>query len=545
MHKPITIMVRLIGLISSLIPIMLLAIVLGWLGHLSAILIPTTGFYIIIYSIQNPTIQPFTVLLLLIILSVLRGVFRYGEQMSNHYIAFKVLAQLRHMLLKKMQSLAFVKLQGKHKGELISMLTSDVELLEVFYAHTISPIAIATLVGLTLTVVYMQVHYLIALIAIMSYIALAVGVPAIKATQSLRIGHQLRDKIAAIHSAYLDLIRGIRDINQYGVQNQAKTLISETTLQAESSLFALRNQEALNRILSDGVIVMAFLIMMLTLGVLVMQGHVAVEHAVVVFGIFVSSFGPFIALSQLSNNLHVTLACGQRVLDILDEQPQVKDIIDGTQFQIGDIEFDNVTFAYQNQLVLRNTSLVIKEGMVTGLLGPSGQGKSTIAKLICRFYEPQAGEVRIQGHNVNSITTTSLLHNIAYMSSKTDIVNATILDNIRIGRLDADFDAIVEASKQASLHEFVMQLPQQYDTLVHEGGDRLSEGEKQRIGLARCFLSQAPLWILDEPTSNIDSLNEAVILQAIHAQKKGKTILVIAHRQSTLSQCDALITLNA
>lgn len=544
MHKPITIMLRLIGLIRSLIPIMLLAIVLGWLGHLSAILIPTTGFYVVVQILNNITLQPYTVLLFLIVLSILRGIFRYGEQMSNHYIAFKVLAQLRHMLLQKMRSLAFVKLQGKHKGELIAMLTSDVELLEVFYAHTISPIAIATLVGLTLTVVYLQVHYVVALVAIISYLALAIGAPAMKSSSSLQMGRQLRDKIASIHGTYLDLIRGIRDINQYGVQNHAKALIENTTLEAETASYELRKQEALNRMISDGIIVIAFLSMMIMLGVLVMQETILAQHAIVVFGIFVSSFGPFVALSQLSNNLHVTLACGQRVLHLLAEQPQVKDITDGVTFELGDIEFDKVTFAYHENMVLQNTSFMIKAGIVTGLLGPSGQGKSTIAKLICRFYETQGGEVRIHGHNVNNITTSSLLQNIAYMSSKTDIVHTTILENIRLGRLDADFEAVVEAAKQASLHDFIMQLPQQYETLVHEGGDRLSEGEKQRIGLARCFLSQAPLWILDEPTSNIDSLNEAVILQAIHAQKQGKTILIIAHRQSTLSQCDALIALS-
>lgn len=545
MRKPIHIMLSLIGLVKPLIGTMLLAIILGSLGHISAILIPSFGFYGLIQIFLSPNSFNVSWFIVLIIgVSVLRGIFRYGEQMSNHYIAFKILAQIRHTLMVKLQSLAPAKLDQKHKGALISTLTTDVELLEVFYAHTISPIAIGWIVGGILVIFFSFIHWGIALLAVISYILMGWGVPRLKTTLALKVGFQLREKLASIQAYYLDHLRGIHDIIQYHGQVDAQNQLKKQTKEVELSHRTLRQQEALNRVMSDGLIVIAFMSMLLLTGYLVINGDINSELAMLTFGVYVSSFGPFIALSMLSNNLHMTLASGQRILDLLEEEPPVKDVVIGHAFTVGDIVFQDVSFKYDQDHVLSNYSMTLKKNGVTGLYGHSGQGKSTIAKLIQRFYIPNLGTITINGVDINTIRSHELRKNIAYLASRTEMFNTTILDNIRIGRLNALKEDVIEAAKKASLHEFIMTLPQNYDTQVNELGDRLSEGEKQRIGLARLFVSSAKIWLLDEPTSNIDSLNEAIILRALHAMKEDKTILIISHRQSTLSNTDYLIKLS-
>lgn len=545
MRKPINIMLLLIVIIKPLIGFMILAITLGSLGHISAILIPSLGFYGMIQIFLSPnTFDVSHFLITIISVSILRGIFRYGEQMSNHYIAFKVLAQMRHSLMVKLQSLAPAKLDQKHKGELISTLTTDVELLEVFYAHTISPVAIAGIVGVVLVVFFSFMHWSVAVLATISYILMGWGIPRLKTTFALKVGFQLREKLASIQAYYLDHLRGIHDIIQYHAQEDAQQQLKNRTEDIESSHHTLRQQEAFNRAVSDGLIVVTFMMMLLLVGYLVINGNLSAENALLTFGVYVSSFGPFIALSMLSNNLHMTLASGQRILDLLEEKPQVKDIIVGHSLSLGDIELRNVSFKYDQDHVLSNYSMTLKKNTVTGLYGQSGQGKSTIAKLIQRFYIPNSGTITINGVDINAIRSHELRKNIAYLASRTEMFNTTILENIRVGRLNASKEEVIEAAKKASLHEFIMSLPQDYDTEVNELGDRLSEGEKQRIGLARLFVSSAKIWLLDEPTSNIDSLNEAIILRALHTMKEDKTILIISHRQSTLSNTDFLIKLS-
>ena len=545
MRKPIQIMLSLIGLVKPLFGYMLLAITLGSLGHLCAILIPSLGFYGLLHIFLSPNTFDVTWFIVLIIgVSVLRGIFRYGEQMSNHYIAFKILAQIRHTLMVKLQALAPAKLDQKHKGNLISTLTTDVELLEVFYAHTLSPIAIGWIVGVILVIFFSFIHWGIALLAGFSYILMGWGVPRLKTIIALKVGFQLREKLASIQAYYLDHLRGIHDIIQYHGQADAQNQLKKRTEEVESSHRTLRQQEAFNRVMSDGLIVIALLIMLLLTGYLVINQNINSEPAVLAFGVFVSSFGPFMALSMLSNNLHMTLASGQRILDLLEEEPPVKDILVGHPFTMGDIVFHDVGFKYDQEEVLINHSMTLKKHIVTGLYGQSGQGKSTIAKLLQRFYLPDSGNITINGVDINTIKSQELRKNIAYLASRTEMFNTTILENIRLGRLNATKEEVIEASKKASMHEFIMSLPLDYNTLVHELGDRLSEGEKQRIGLARLFISHANVWILDEPTSNIDSLNEAIILKSLHNMKKDKTILIISHRQSTLSNTDELIKLS-
>lgn len=545
MRHPIKIMISLIGLIKSLIPIMVLAIVLGILGHMSAILIPSLGFYAITQVILNTESFSMNGLLIILVLaSFLRGVFRYGEQMSNHFIAFKVLAQLRHQIMLKLKSLVFTKLESKHKGELISTITSDVELLEVFYAHTISPIAIAVGVGTLLMLFYHRFHSYVLVTALVSYGLVGVGIPMINQKQSMKQGYELRKKISKIHSVYLDLVQGIKDVIQYSYQLNAQQRIESITHESEKISYKLRKQESLNRNLTDSVIIFGFITMLMVLGYLSIHGSLSALESVIIFGVFVSSFGPFIALSQLSNNLHLTLASGQRILDLMNEQTTLMEVDHGSDFELGLIEFKNVSFKYDQEWVLNDVSFSLEPKKLIGLYGESGLGKSTVTKLLNRFYDPDLGTITINQHNLKDINTDSLRENIAYMSSHTDIIHETIMENIRLANINASDDEVIEAAKRAFIHELIMSLPDQYQTIISSSHTHLSEGEKQRISLARCFVSTAQFWILDEPTSNVDSLNEAWIIKSLKENADDKTILIISHRQSTLAQCDSLFTIN-
>jgi len=544
MRRPVSIMIALMKLIQPLSYHMAFAIFLGTLSQLGAIMIPSFGAFGLVQLMKG--VEYFNLqnyVLILVSISFARAAFRYGEQLANHYIAFKVLAQLRHSLLKKMEELAPAKLDNKHKGQLISTITSDVELLEVFYAHTISPIVIAILVGLVLSIFFSSYHWSLAVLAISSYTTISWLIPRMRRHQSLNIGVELREKLASISAFYLDIIRGVQDIIQFDNGPLVLHTLTEHSVASESYNYRLRKQEANNRMVNDLTILGSLLFMALLLGYLSVHGDIILFDTVFIFVVFSSTFGSFIALSMLSNNLHLTLASGQRVLDLLDERPQTSEIKDGLSLSPGDIEFESVSFKYNDNRVLDDLSLTIKHKCVTGLYGPSGEGKSTVAKLIQRFYEPNSGRILINGVDVRSIRSDSLREEVAYMSSKTDLLNTSIKENIQLGRLDASDEEVEMAAQQASLHEFIMSLPLQYHTQVHELGDRLSEGEKQRIGLARVFLSKTNIWILDEPTSNIDSLNEAVILKSLHEAKQDKTILIISHRKSTLANVDELISL--
>ncbi len=249
-----------------------------------------------------------------------------------------------------------------------------------------------------------------------------------------------------------------------------------------------------------------------------------------------------IALSNLSNNLLQTLASGERVLSLLDETPDLEDVVDSTDLSnVENITVENLSFAYEEEQILSNLNVTINKGEIIGIHGRSGSGKSTLLKLIMRFYDPQSGTISINQTALPQINTTSLREHIAYITQQTYIFNETIYENILMANRSASKEQVIEAAKQASLHEFIMSLPEGYDTKVTELGNNLSDGEKQRIGIARAFLHNAPIILLDEPTSNLDSLNEAIILQSLLKVKTDKLIVLVSHRASTMAICDKVI----
>ncbi|MBQ3302733.1 MAG: ABC transporter ATP-binding protein [Eggerthellaceae bacterium] len=556
----ISIMARLIVLVSDMIPVMLLAIALGVVGFLCAIFITVFAGYGLVYGASLIAPEGIDVGLtwfgslltsdivwffgIVIGMAVARGLLHYGEQYCNHYIAFKMLAIIRHKVFVKLRSLAPAKLEGRDKGDLISLITSDIELLEVFYAHTISPIAIAVLVSAFMVWFQFQQHQIAGFIALAAYVVVGIFVPLWNGRRGAGFGLDIRNEMGDLNAFVLDSLYGLDETIQYEGGRARARQIDERS----RSLGVL--QGALNVVQRSQVSLTDLLIQIFSWGmlfsmlVLFMRSEVAFGSVVVATIAMMGSFGPVSALSNLSTTLSGTLAAGDRVLDLMDEQPEVLDVEDGLCTSFGGAQLESVDFAYDSEQILSEYSLAIPKGKIIGLHGPSGSGKSTILKLLMRFWDVDGGSVSVSGHDVRDVNTDGLRSMESYVTQETWLFHSSIADNISIGRPDSTRRQITEAARKASLHEFVKNLPNGYDTLVGELGDNLSGGERQRIGLARAFLHDAPFMLLDEPTSNLDSLNEAVILKSLAEQAEGKTIVLVSHRASTMSVVDEVHELN-
>lgn len=539
------VMGRLIGLIKPLISFMILAIILGVLGNLAAIFIIFLGSYGLLSSAGYVSgISITTILVLIVLCGISRGIFRYGEQSANHYIAFKLLAMIRHKVFVKLRSLAPAKLEGKEKGNLISVITNDIELLEVFYAHTISPIAIAIITSLITTGILTYFHPLMGLLGLVAYITIGAIIPILFSGGGGAIGLEFRQAFGKMNSYYLDSIRGLKDILQFGSGRKRLDEVNRQTDEIESLNKVLKNQEGKNRALTDAMILIFSTSMLLLAYYLYSRGSIEFSDLLLGFTLMTSSYGPVVALSNLSNNLFHTIASGNRVLDLLEEEPAILDVTGEKQKEFGDLSCSDVTFSYDEEVILDHVNLNVKEGKIYGILGKSGSGKSTLLKLMMRFWQLNHGSITIDGTNIDHINTTNLREMESFVTQDTCLFNDTIAENIRIGKEDATREEIISAAKRASIHEFILSLPEGYETNVGELGDHLSGGEKQRIGIARAFLHNSPLMLLDEPTSNLDSLNEGIILKSLKEEQKNKTVILVSHRKSTIGIADEVIQLD-
>lgn len=536
------IMASLIVLLGSLSYIMLLAIINGTLGFLCAMGVTIFGSIGVAKFLGETINMSYGLIISLTIgCGVLRGALRYLEQYSNHFIAFKLLAALRDKIFKALRALAPAKLEGREKGGIISMITSDIETLEVFYAHTISPICIALIVE-TLVLLYVGFisSFYLSLAALVSYIIIGIILPIISSKLLSDTGVRYRKSFASFNSYYLDSIKGVNDIvlnNAMDDRNKEVNFKSDELL-AETK--KLKHKSGITEAISYAFVSLS-LIGVLILGLYLSDKNIItipkmIMGLVAIFG----SYGPVIALSALPQNLTQTFASGDRVLDLLEEKPVVREIKDGKNFSFLDLKVNNLSFKYDEASVLNNVNLEVKRGQIVALVGPSGCGKSTLLKLLLRFYETNSGDILYNNISINDINTSSLLDNVTLVSQQTYLFDDTIKENIKIAKYDATDEEIIEAAKKASIHEFIESLPDKYDTKVGQLGDNLSAGEKQRIGLARAFLSNAPLILLDEPTSNVDSINEGIILKSLKDQKKNKSIILVSHRESTTAIADRI-----
>ena len=538
-RSPMGIMARMIRLVKPLAGFMCLAVFLGVCGFLCAEFITIMGGYAMLDVLKFET--PFSlkgVFIAVILLAVFRAAFRCSEQYLNHYIAFTLLALIRDRVFKALRRLCPAKLEGRDKGDLISVITSDIELLEVFYAHTISPICIAAVMTVIMTIFIAAQNVMLGLIALCAYICVGVVVPIVIFKLSGNTADEYRAQSGQLSAFVLENLRGLDETIQYSA---GENRINDLKLRADS--LAVKQEKmsrnmGLNAAITNNVILIFDLIMLFAGIALYNADTINFSQLVICVIAMMSSFGPCVALANLGSVLQNTLASGNRVLDILDETPVTDEITDGKDVVFSDANAQNVTFAYGEETILDDFTLGIEQGKITGIVGRSGSGKSTFLKLLMRFWETDQGAITVSGENINNINTKSLRSNESFVTQDTQLFHETIEYNVKIAKLNATHDEVVEACKKASIHDFIMTLPDGYDTQVGELGDTLSGGERQRIGLARAFLHNAPLMLLDEPTSNLDSLNEAVILKSLLDKDGDKTVVLVSHRPSTMRICD-------
>ena len=552
----IRIMGRLIGLVKPLLPVMLLAVVLGTIGYLCAIFLTILAGYGLMHILLEPAVEamglglaalgadpflrmePKTLFIALVVMAVMRGILHYGEQYCNHFIAFKLLAIIRHKVFAALRKLCPAKLEGRDKGNLISVITSDIELLEVFYAHTISPIAIAVLTSLVMILFIGHFSPLAALLALAGYAAVGAVIPLFYGSRGAGQGMKFRNGFGELNSFILDSLRGLDETIQYRQGEKRRKEMEERSERLGGVQKGLNHLEASQRSVTNlTILLFSFAMLFLMIG-LMQAGQVSLTGMLVGTIAMMGSFGPVTALASLSNNLNQTLASGERVLSILEEEPQAEEVAGAETVSFTDAEADSVNFAYEEEQILKDYSIRIPKGKVVGIHGASGSGKSTLLKLLMRFWDVQSGQILISGRDVRGINTSDLRSMESYVTQETCLFHDSIANNIAVGKPGASREEIMEAAKKASIHDFIMTLPKGYDTEVGELGDTLSGGEKQRIGIARAFLHDAPFVLLDEPTSNLDSLNEGIILKSLKEGKGDKTVLLVSHRKSTMNLAD-------
>ena len=580
-RSALSIMGSLIGLVKPLLHIMLAAIVLGTAGYLCAIFLTILAGQVVVHGLAVSVGTEFggsggaglagtvfsgsagtgtatvknmwlintpvkTIIMVMIIIAVLRGILHYAEQYCNHFIAFKLLAIIRHKVFVALRKLCPAKLEGRDKGNLISIITTDIELLEVFYAHTISPIAIATLTSVIMVFFIGRYHWMAGLLALAAYLIVGVVIPMWNGKRGSQMGMEFRTNFGELNSFVLDSLRGLDETIQYGQGEKRKEQMSERSGSLAGMQEKLSRMEGSQRSFTNLVILLASFGMLGLTVWLYGKGEIGFEGILTCTIAMMGSFGPVVALSSLSNNLNQTLASGERVLSLLEEMPMVEEIpesrsgVSENKNGFSGAEAQNVTFAYENETILDDYSLKLEPGKITGIHGASGSGKSTLLKLLMRFWDVNQGKVSVDSVDVRKIPTNNLRDMESYVTQETHLFHDSIANNIAVGRPGASREEIIEAAKKASIHDFIMKLPKGYDTEVGELGDTLSGGEKQRIGIARAFLHDSPLILMDEPTSNLDSLNEGIILKSLREASEKKTVVLVSHRKSTMNIVDTV-----
>ena len=605
-RSAIAIMGSLIGLVKPLLHIMAAAIILGTVGYLCAIFLTILASQVILrglagnaagagISVISEAAMKSTwlsgasvnrILAVMILIAVLRGILHYMEQYCNHFIAFKLLAIIRHKVFAALRKLCPAKLEGRDKGNLISIITTDIELLEVFYAHTISPIAIATLTSVIMVIFIGRYHVLAGVLALASYLIVGVVIPMWNGKRGSQKGMEFRTEFGELNSFVLDSLRGLDETIQYEQGEKRKGQMSDRSRKLAGMQEELSRMEGSQRSFTNLMILVASFGMLALTIHLYGKGEIGFDGILTCTIAMMGSFGPVVALSSLSNNLNQTLASGERVLSLLEEKPLVEEIPDGTEFhavgRFNDVErqdeperitagmhvkgwkkdgayssdpekienesvveftgaeVSHVTFAYEDETILDDYSLKLAPGKITGIHGASGSGKSTLLKLLMRFWDVDEGCVSVDGRDVKETPTRRLRDLESHVTQETHLFHDSIANNIAIAKPGATREEIMEAAKKASIHDFIMTLPKGYDTEVGELGDTLSGGEKQRIGIARAFLHDSPLLLLDEPTSNLDSLNEGIILKSLKEDKANRTVVLVSHRTSTMKVADVV-----
>lgn len=543
------VMWRMLGLAKPLTGVMVVSVVCGVAGFCCATGIPVLAAWeaMRLTFTDSLTAPELWVIGVLAGMAVARGVLHYIEQRCNHYIAFKLLAHVRDLVFGALRRLAPAKLAGADRGSLVSTVTSDVELLEVFYAHTISPVCIAALMAVVMCAFLGRVNPALALLALAAYAVVGVVVPVLISRASGKAGRETRDLAGALASFVLDGLRGLGEVLQFGAGERRLAELDDKSGELVEAQRKLREAGARGQAAATGTIMLFSCAQMLLAIALVHQGDATAEGAVLAVVATFSSFGPFVALSNLGSTLQGTLASGNRVLDILDEEPQVAEVADadGAAPGFDGIAAEGVGFSYGDERILDDVSVSVEPGRIVGVQGRSGSGKSTLCRLLMRFWDVDEGRVALSGVDVREVATSALRGSEAFVEQDTHLFHDSVRDNLLIAKPDATDEELEAACRAASVHDFIQTLPAGYDTMVGELGDTLSGGERQRLGLARAFLHDAPLLLLDEPTSNLDSLNEGQVLKSLAEQRGRRAVVLISHRPSTMAIADKTYSMDS
>lgn len=557
---------RLLGEAKPLAGLMVAASTAGTIGHLAATFLPVFGIIAGFALAGNPVwgMSAAGAITAMIVCAVLRGLTRYVEQYLNHNVAFHLLALFRSKAFAALRRLAPAKLAGKGKGDLIAMLTTDVELLEIFFAHTISPVAIAVTTTIVYVIVAATLSPWMALALIVSHLIIGIIVPRFFATGVRNLGPAIRGAAGELDNVMLDDMRGLDEIIRFGRGEDRAQAIEDRT----RALW--RNHAKLSRVNGRFAGVGGLLVALLTSAAAGIAINLAgvnlydIPALVAAFALLASSFGPTLALAALPANLTQTFASARRLFGLMDEAPAVVETGTANSDYEG-MRLDRVTFAYPgegSEAILADFSLDVPQHGILGIQGPSGRGKSTMLKLLMRYWDPQRGQVTLSGTPLPQIDVHARRRIQAMMSQETHLFDGTIRENLLIALPESEIrnggaagvlDArLREALAKASVLDLIDSLPDGLDTQVGELGDRLSEGERQRIGLARVFLRNADLVLFDEPTSRLDALNEAIILRSIHELSKSEqnadkgqdvAVVLVSHRESAMRVADAVLNL--
>lgn len=541
--KNFRLMMRLSGLVKPLAGYMVLAVTAGVLGHLSATFVTVLAGYGILSVLGEINASWLSLLWLGVLLGLIRGGLRYGEQLCNHYIAFKLLAHIRGVMFGALRRLCPAKLEGKNRGDLIASITSDVELLEVFYAHTISPALIALLFSVVMVLFIGSFHIYLGLLALVSYLVVGVMLPVMTSRASKGNGAAFRASSGQLSSFVLDTLRGLGELIQFRYGKQRMEEMETHTNRLLNLEGRMKQVQGQFSAITGTALLLCDVAMLVLAGILYQAGRVSFAGLLIPVLALFASFGPVLALAALGATLQNTLAAGGRVLSILDETPETPDITGKERVAFQGASAEHITFSYDQETILQDFSAVVQPGKTLGITGKSGSGKSTFLKLLMRFWTVKEGVAKVSGRSVEEINTDNLRDMEGFVEQDTHLFHDSIAENLRVAKPDTTREEMEAACRKASVHDFIMTLPQGYDTPVGELGDTLSGGERQRIGLARAFLHQAPLLLLDEPTSNLDSLNEGVILRSIQDHGQDHTVVLVSHRPSTMGIADERISM--
>ncbi|MCD2224430.1 ABC transporter ATP-binding protein/permease [Listeria cossartiae] len=510
---------------------MILAILLGIISNLSVIMISLIGAYGILAVILQQPLNPYKWLLVMVGCGVVRGLARYAEQYLNHDIAFRLLAIIRERIFATLRKLGPARLSGKKSGDLITAITTDVEALEVFFAHTISPVFIA--VGTTIATVGFLATYDIglALILLLGQILVGVVLPMISYSRNKKIGTAYQKEFVGLNQAVMENISSLQDIFQFKLGEARLAKLTDRGEKLNKQYQKRLRQGSELQILGEWALI-GTATLILVLGSF---WQLPLETVLIGTVLSLSSFGSVLALNALGTALLTTFASGKRLYTLTEEKPVVtfNGQLELTDFESAELE--KIRFSHDGkQPILNDLSLELPKGKWLGIGGESGSGKSTLVKLLMRYWDPD-GEVKLNHHALPEITESSLHQMEGVMEQSTFLFEDTLGNNIRLGKKEATLEEVKEAARKAALDKWVETLPEGYDTIIGGQSRNLSDGERQRIGLARLFLHDAPLLLLDEPTSNLDYINEQAILNTLRSEIQDKTVLVISHRRTTLA----------